>query len=267
MRDTAAKEPFGDYAAIYERIGQGSFGAQMATRTLERLAAPAGQSLQILDLACGTGAASFVFASAGHRVLGIDRSPAMLAIARQNAQEAGLAISYLQQDLRELQLDQLPEQHPFDLVTCFGHGLNYLCAERELDQLCRQLGPLLRPEGWFIFDLQTVKAFEDWNDRVEVIYDDEDLIVYNRQNYNIDEQCASEQLVWFSEQGERWWRFEESHSLRSWSDQQVTQALEAGGMHVLERRKPEGQLSDPESLRVVYYAQRSTEPKSLVTKE
>lgn len=264
MPDTAAKEPYVDYAAIYERIGQGTFGAQMAMRTLDWLATPSEQNLHILDLACGTGAASLVFASAGHSVVGLDRSPAMLAIARQKAEAEGLAITYVQQDIRHMRLDELLSEQPFDLITCFFDSLNYLNEDQDLSRLCQQLAQLLRPEGMFIFDLQTPKALEAWDERDEVIFDDEDLIVYNRLSYNIDQQRAIGRVVWFSEQNGRWWRFEETHIERPWSDQQVKQALESAGMRILARLNPEGTPSDPESLRVVYYAQRTAEPKRVV---
>jgi SAM-dependent methyltransferase len=264
MVDKATKEPYADYAAIYERIGQGTFGAQMAMRTLDWMTSTGEQRLRILDLACGTGAASLVFASAGHTVVGVDRSPSMLAIARQKAAAVGLEISYVQQDLRHIRLDELLVEQPFDLITCFFDSLNYLGDDHELAEVCQQVAQLLRPEGLFIFDLQTPKALEGWADRDEVIYDDEDLIVYNRLSYDHDKRRAIGRVVWFSELNERWWRFEETHIERPWSEQQVTEALAGAGMRSVARLTPEGAVSDSESLRVVYYAQRTAEPKSVV---
>lgn len=264
MVDKATKEPYADYAAIYERIGQGTFGAQMAMRTLDWVASTGEQSLRILDLACGTGAASLVFASAGHTVVGVDRSPAMLAIARQKAKAVGLEVTYVQQDLRHIRLDELLLEQPFDLITCFFDSLNYLGEDHELGQVCQQVAQLLGPGGLFIFDLQTPKALESWAERDEVIYDDEDLIVYNRLSYDLDDQRAVGRVVWFSELNGRWWRFEETHIERPWSEQQVTEALEGAGMRSVARLTPEGTVSDSESLRVVYYAQRTAEPKSVV---
>ncbi|MBC8076540.1 MAG: hypothetical protein H7Y32_10735, partial [Chloroflexales bacterium] len=45
------------YAAVYDAVGQGDFGAQMAARTLAWVADGQRAPLHILDLACGTGAA------------------------------------------------------------------------------------------------------------------------------------------------------------------------------------------------------------------
>jgi SAM-dependent methyltransferase len=47
----------------------------------------------VVDLGCGTGTLSVLLAEAGHRVRGVDLSPAMVARARAKAQEAGLDVA------------------------------------------------------------------------------------------------------------------------------------------------------------------------------
>ena len=52
----------------------------------------------VLDIGCGTGSLSILLAELGHRVTGLDLSPAMLAHARAKAQRAGQAIAFLAGD-------------------------------------------------------------------------------------------------------------------------------------------------------------------------
>src|SRR5262249_42676426 len=66
------------------------------------LAAHDSQVERVLDLACGTGVAALVFAEAGKRVVGIDRSAAMLMIARGKARDAGHDLSFVLGDIRKL---------------------------------------------------------------------------------------------------------------------------------------------------------------------
>lgn len=47
---------------------------------------------RVADLGCGTGSLSVLVAGAGHDVLGVDLSPAMIALARTKAAAAGLAV-------------------------------------------------------------------------------------------------------------------------------------------------------------------------------
>jgi SAM-dependent methyltransferase len=59
-----------------------------------------GNPTQILDLGCGPGLYTNRLARLGHRCVGIDFSPASIAYARQQAEEAGLECMYIEQDIR-----------------------------------------------------------------------------------------------------------------------------------------------------------------------
>ena len=55
---------------------------------------------RILDLGCGPGLYTNRLAKLGHRCVGIDFSPASIAYAREQAEEAGLECMYIQRDIR-----------------------------------------------------------------------------------------------------------------------------------------------------------------------
>jgi SAM-dependent methyltransferase len=59
-----------------------------------------GSPTRILDLGCGPGLYTNRLARLGHQCVGIDFSPASIAYAREQAEEAGLDCKYLQQDIR-----------------------------------------------------------------------------------------------------------------------------------------------------------------------
>jgi ubiquinone/menaquinone biosynthesis C-methylase UbiE len=60
------------------------------------------QDLDALDVGCGTGFLSLELAGRGHRVTGIDFAPAMLALAKAKAAEAGAAIRFEEADAEAL---------------------------------------------------------------------------------------------------------------------------------------------------------------------
>lgn len=80
---------------------------------LARLAAWTGPTpLDVLDVGCGTGFLALQCASLGHRVVGLDATAEMLAVARTKAEQAGLQI-----ELRRGDAEALPfEDRRFDLV-------------------------------------------------------------------------------------------------------------------------------------------------------
>jgi len=59
-----------------------------------------GKPARILDLGCGPGFYTHRLAQLGHQCTGIDFSPASIAYARKQAEEAGLDCEYTQQDIR-----------------------------------------------------------------------------------------------------------------------------------------------------------------------
>ena len=59
-----------------------------------------GNPTRVLDLGCGPGLYTNRLAKLGHRCVGIDFSPASITYAREQAEEAGLDCTYIQQDIR-----------------------------------------------------------------------------------------------------------------------------------------------------------------------
>ncbi|NJM05567.1 class I SAM-dependent methyltransferase [Candidatus Gracilibacteria bacterium] len=240
---------YSSYAPIYEAIGQGAFAAALMRRLLSEGALPA----QMLDLACGTGAASLVCAAAGSIVTGIDRSAEMLAIAREKAQYLGYPIAFHQGDMR--QASALPlKPASYDLAVCLYDSLNYLLADGDLHAVCAGVSALLRPGGRFIFDLNTHNEMLGWADYDQVVYDDENYLVFNRLDYDEQVKRGRARIVWFARQGQRWQRGEELHIERAWGDAEVRAALEATGLRLMQRLTPELALAGPEAPRIVYSA-------------
>lgn len=257
MTQRHSPEPYAEYAAIYERIGQGAFATDMAARTLEWATDTAHPRLRILDLACGTGAASMVFAAAGHDVVGIDRSLAMLALAQDKTTRANHTIRFVADDIRAFDVSAIGGPASFDLATCFFDSLNYLLKDGDLQRVCTGVGAALRPGGLFIFDLHSAYALASWEQRDEIVYDDDDLLVYNKLAYDEDRHQATGRVVWFAQRDGRWWRAEETHVERPWSDIAIRAALAAGGLRLLAALALDGTPATEETQRVVYYTQRT----------
>jgi SAM-dependent methyltransferase len=74
-----------------------------------------GRSARLLDAACGNGYGSFILASAGHAVLGIDRSQKAVAAAAEHYRHPGARC--LAHPLE--QLESLPIEAPLDAVVSF----------------------------------------------------------------------------------------------------------------------------------------------------
>ncbi len=244
------------YAQIYDLIGQDCFGRLLAERTLAGLPDAPDRAL---DLACGSGAATLVFAAAGSRVTGVDRSAPMLDLARRKVATSGLPVSFVQSDLRRLAgligSPELPASS-FDLATCFFDSLNYLTADGDLERVFEAVATLLRPGGRLLFDVNTEAEFRTWDMIDEVVWEDRERIVYNRLSYNQQQGLAAGRVVWFQRAGERWQRYEETHYERAWSDSEIAAAAATTGLSLVARRNPEGSPVDEDAPRILYEYRR-----------
>lgn len=125
-------------------------------RTTEWVLARASmEQMNILDLGCGPGLYSERYAKKGHRVTGVDFSENSIEYAIREAENKGLAITYLNQNYLEL---EVPPDH-FDLVTLIYTDLGPLLPP-EREQLLANIKTALKPGGMLIFDVLNDKNLE-----------------------------------------------------------------------------------------------------------
>lgn len=101
--------------------------------------------LAVLDLACGDGFYTRLIRQQGAaRVVGVDLSPGMIELARQQEARQRLGIEYRVGDARELK--SIGE---FDLVMA-AYLLNYARTREELQAMCDGIARVLKPGGRFV---------------------------------------------------------------------------------------------------------------------
>jgi SAM-dependent methyltransferase len=107
----------------------------------------------IVELAVGSGRVAIPIArETGKRVIGIDRSAAMLAVARERA--AGLPVELREGDMRELALEQ-----PVELIICPFRSLLHLRTWADKRQLFERVAAALRPGGRFAWNVFAFSPF------------------------------------------------------------------------------------------------------------
>jgi SAM-dependent methyltransferase len=104
----------------------------------------------VVELAVGTGRIAVPIAQAGLDVIGVDSSPGMLAVAREAAEQAGVAERV---DLRVGDLRSPPVAEPVGLVICPFRSLLHMETEAEKLRALRAAHGLLEEDGRFVFDV------------------------------------------------------------------------------------------------------------------
>jgi SAM-dependent methyltransferase len=104
----------------------------------------------VVELAVGTGRIAVPIARAGIDVIGVDSSPAMLAVAREAAEAAGVTERI---DLRLGDLRSPPVAERVPLVICPFRSLLHMETEAEKLRALGAARALLEPAGRFVFDV------------------------------------------------------------------------------------------------------------------
>lgn len=124
----------------------------------------------------------------------------------------------------------------YDLVTCFG-ALHELTGDGDLALAFGGAARRLRPGGWLAFDLWAPTFFAARADSDEVLHDGPDHMVAARLLLDGDGQVWGRRVVWFVREIERWWRGEETHELRAWTEAEALAALAGSGLTLALRRE------------------------------
>jgi SAM-dependent methyltransferase len=106
----------------------------------------------ILELGCGTGRIAVALAEAGHRVTGLDRSPAMLALARARAAAAGVD-SRVEWVRAEMTAADGAPGGPFGLVIVALNGLLHVDSAAGQRRVLESVWHALDPRGQLLVDV------------------------------------------------------------------------------------------------------------------
>lgn len=142
-----------DYAALYDAlyadkdyVGECAMVAAMLTRY------GSGSMARVLDLGCGTGSHSLVLAGNGYDVTGVDRSEAMLAVAREKAAAKGTSgsgsVRFVQGDVRGLDLGEC-----FDAALMMFAVLSYQATNADVRAALSAAAAHVRPGGLLLCDV------------------------------------------------------------------------------------------------------------------
>lgn len=106
-----------------------------------------GRSLAILDQCCGLGRLSVELGLRGHRLTGVDITQSYLDAARESAQDEGLSIEFIQDDVRRFVRSQ-----SYDLVLNLYTSFGYFADPEDDRQVVENAYESLVPGGLYIIE-------------------------------------------------------------------------------------------------------------------
>lgn len=220
--------PYSAYAAVYDRTGQSRFSLRMVPYVRELWELCGATVHSVVDLACGTGSAAIALARRGYTVTGVDRSEAMLEVARAKARRWDADVTWVRQDLSQLSLGRR-----FEAATCLYDSLNYFLVPGELTRALVKVREHLVPGGVFVCDVITEYAVATaWGNETEVRVEP-DLARIWRSRYDARTRVGTLDVDYFvAEPDGRYRRISETHQHRGYTVFEMREALEEAGFKV-----------------------------------
>ena len=180
----------------------------------------------VLDLACGTGSLTRELALRGYEMIGVDRSPEMLAeAAEKNRGVAPAEPIFLCQSMERLDL-----YGTIDACVCCLDSVNYVTDPKKLARAFQRVHLFLMPGGLFLFDVNSPEKLEGLDGQV-FLDEGPDVYCVWRAEFSRRSRICSYFMDIFQldEATGQWGRGEELHLERAYTHEELTTLLEGAG--------------------------------------
>jgi len=139
-----------------------------------------GLNQKICDLCCGTGRHSIEFARRGYRVTGVDFTKAYIDEARQNADEYGVDIEFIVDDMRKF----IRPKYFNGIINCFT-SFGFFEDRKEDLKILENIYNSLVSDGVFLIELMgkeilaSIYSEKRWYEEDGVLYLEDSQIIEN----------------------------------------------------------------------------------------
>ena len=184
---------------------------------------------KICECACGTGGLTIPLYRRGFLMTGVDISREMLWEAAQKSRKLGIAMPFVQQDMRALNLHR-----PMDAVLATCDGVNYLLTEEDLLSFFRAAHRAVKPGGALIFDVSTPYKLQHVLCSGLMAEDRENITYMWQNSWNERQRTVSLDLVFFVREKENQYRrIEEHQKQRAWDEKTLKENLWHAGFRAV----------------------------------
>lgn len=205
-------------AAAYVSGGELLFSQRMSHWILRMLYHR--EAGRVLDIACGAGEAVRVFRNAGWHAVGLDRSEAMLRLARARNRGTKFRLATMQHIINV--------GGRFDLITCMYDAINCNLRVSDLFLTFRNVQRILKPRGKFVFDAFTVKGLHRAYNGLELHTLNQDHIVLTSARVDRRHHIGTKELMGASRETD-WMPWREVHSVCAYPPRVLLNKLKQAG--------------------------------------
>ncbi|NDJ85340.1 MAG: class I SAM-dependent methyltransferase [Chloroflexi bacterium] len=214
---------------FYDEAGFSEYASVCTPRFMNFLQENGWLGRRILDLGCGTGVSTKVFAEAQKSVTAVDSSAEMLARAEARFQDTGFDIEFVRQSAQAYK----PVGNSYDLVYALDL-LNHVTSIRDIEAIFQRANYALQMEKQFLFDLQTIRDLaEGIGNRAQILHNSEGLFIVAKNAFHYDTLSLRQEIDIFNLESEGLFRrAQEVHILRGYPFRAVVSMLRRTGFEI-----------------------------------
>lgn len=185
----------------------------------------------VLDLACGTGSLTWELARRGYEMIGVDRSPEMLA---QAAEKDGTGIPIQPMFLCQ-SMEQLDLYGTIDACVCCLDSVNYVTDPQKLRRAFQRVHLFLMPGGLFLFDVNTPEKLMGLDGQVFLDETEDSYCVWRAEYSKRSHLCSYFMDIFrLDPDSGQWDRGEELHQERAYTTEELTEFLRQAGFRQIQ---------------------------------
>jgi len=178
---------------------------------------------RIVEAGCGSGILAKSLVQAGHRVVGIDASPAMIALARKHAPGARFRVA-------SLTATAIPR---CDVVVAVGEVITYLPSWRAVQRFIARVHDALPPGGLFLFDFIESGERRTFPPRSR---GGADWAIVTRADLSADRRVLTRRMTTFRKLDGAYRQSRETHRVRIYPRARMAEELSRAGFTATLRR-------------------------------
>ena len=169
----------------------------------------------VLDLACGTGSLTACLRELGYQMTGVDLSPDMLTLAKQKCPDCDFILCSMTEYIA---------RQKFDACVSALDSVNHLCSMDEVKQCFSAVAASLKPNGMFVFDVNTKYKHNQILANHTFVFDEDDFyLVWD--NEAVDDSTVRILIDVFCYNGKNYDRMSEDFLERAYDLKELQEAL------------------------------------------
>lgn len=227
-------EIFKDYAYYYNAFYQDKDYGTEAVQVKRLLKKYGNNITTIINYGCGTGKHDIELTKLGYQCTGIDLSPLMIDIARENVKSENMNIDFDVADIRSFE-----PKDKYDAVISLFHVMSYQNENQDILSAFQNARKALDNNGLFLFDAWygpgvlsdkpgvRVKEIEDEKNKLvriarPIMHDKKNVVSVNYEVLVIDKQTDKVELIC------------ETHNMRYFFEPEIRLMLNLSGFELLD---------------------------------